>query len=83
MEILNLVLNIVLVITAVITIVLVLVQKTKSSGLGAAFGGESASVTPKAKTASREVMLQRLTVILGIVFAVLALAITVLNQFMD
>lgn len=81
METLELILNIVLVAVAVVLIVVVAIQKSKSSGLGAAFGGESVSASPRAKTASREVVLQRITVVLAIIFAVLALAITIIGQF--
>ena len=75
------ILNIVLVVVAVVLTVVVAIQKSKSAGLGAAFGGESASVTPRAKTASREVVLQKITVVLAVLFGVIALAIAVLGQF--
>ena len=75
------VLNIVLVVVAVALTVVVAIQKSKSAGLGAAFGGESASVTPRAKTASREVVLQKITVVLAVLFGAIALAIAVLGQF--
>ena len=81
METLVMVLNIALVVTAAIIIVVVAIQSGKNAGLGAAFGGESASATPRAKSASREIILQRITVVLGIIFAVLALACSIVAQF--
>jgi len=81
MQTVEFIMNIVLVAVAVVLTVVVAIQKSKSSGLGAAFGGETASASPRAKTASREIVLQRITVVLGIIFAVLALAITIVGQF--
>ena len=83
MKTLNLVLNIALIAITVVLIVVVAIQKSKSSGLGAAFGGESVSASPRAKTASRDILLQRATIVLGIVFAVLAMAISVVSQLMN
>lgn len=80
METVELIMNIVLIAVAVALTIVVAIQKSKSAGLGAAFGGESAAVTPRAKTASREVILQKITVVLAIVFAVLALAIAIVKQ---
>ncbi len=81
MKTLELVLNIVLVVVSVVMIIVVLLQKSKSSGLGAAFGGESASLSPKAKSASRDVVLQKITIVLAVLMAILALGLTVLSQF--
>ena len=81
MKTLELVLNIVLVVVSVVMIRVVLLQKSKSSGLGAAFGGESASLSPKAKSASRDVVLQKITIVLAVIIALLALGLTVLTQF--
>lgn len=81
MQTVMLIMNIVLVVVAVVLTIVVAIQKSKSSGLGAAFGGESVSLSPKAKTASREVILQKATVVLSILFAALALAIAVVGQF--
>jgi protein translocase SecG subunit len=61
----------------VLLIIVVLVQKTKSSGMGAAFGGDTASFTAKGKAASREAKLQKVTIGLAIALGVLALLLTI------
>lgn len=76
---LSLVLTIILLVVAVLLIVVVLLQKTKSAGMGSAFGGETQSFTAKGKAASREAKLQKLTVYLAIVLGVLAIALALVN----
>lgn len=78
METLALVIRIALLVISVLLVVVVLLQKTKSSGLGASFGGETASFTAKGKAASREAKLQKLTIALAAVVGVLALVLTIL-----
>ena len=78
MQTLALVIRIALLVISVLLVVVVLLQKTKSSGLGASFGGETASFTTKGKAASREAKLQKLTIALAVVVGVLALVLTVL-----
>jgi len=77
METLALVIRIALLVISVLLVVVVLLQKTKSSGLGASFGGETNSFTAKGKAASREAKLQKLTIILAAIVGVLALVLTV------
>lgn len=77
MEIAATVIQISLVVISVLLVVVVMLQKTKSSGMGAAFGGETASFTAKGKAASREAKLQKLTIILASVVGVLALLLTI------
>ena len=72
--------KIALVVISILLVVVVLLQKTKSSGMGAAFGGETTSFTNKGKAASREAKLQKLTIILGIAVGVLALVLTVFER---
>ena len=74
---LALVIRIALLVISVLLVVVVLLQKTKSSGLGASFGGETTSFTAKGKAASREAKLQKLTIILAAIVGVLALVLTV------
>ena len=62
---LHIILNIVLILASAALVVSVLMQKTKSSGLGSAFGN---------KAVSKEAKLQKITLILGIVIAVLTIA---------
>ncbi len=77
MEIAALIIRIALMLISVLLIVVVLLQKTKSSGLGSSFGGETTSFTQKGKAASREAKLQKLTVVLAIIVGVLALLLTI------
>ena len=77
MEIVVTIIRIAFVLISILLIVVVLVQKTKSSGMGAAFGGETTSFTNKGKAAGREAKLQKLTIILAIVVGVLALVLTI------
>ena len=77
METLALIIRIALLVISVLLVVVVLVQKTKSSGLGASFGGETTSFTAKGKAASREAKLQKLTIILAVIVGVLALVLTI------
>ena len=77
METAALIIRIALMLISVLLIVVVLLQKTKSSGLGSSFGGETTSFTQKGKAASREAKLQKLTIVLAIIVGVLALLLTV------
>lgn len=76
---LSLVLTIILVVVAVLLIVTVLLQKTKSAGVGSAFGGDTQSFTAKGKAASREAKLQKLTIGLAIALGVLAILLAMVN----
>ena len=71
----------VLVLASVLMCVVVLVQQTKSSGLGAAYGGDTVSFSQRGKAASREAKLQKITVVLAIIIAVLAVALLLIKCF--
>lgn len=73
------IITIALVIVAILLIVTVLMQKTKSAGMGSAFGGDTASFTAKGKAASREAKLQKLTIIFASIMGVLAVALTIFS----
>ena len=77
METAALIIRIALMLISVLLIVVVLLQKTKSSGLGSSFGGETTSFTQKGKAASREAKLQKLTVVLASTVGVLAIVLTI------
>lgn len=79
MEVVATIIKIALVIVSLLLIVIVLMQKSKSSGMGAAFGSETASFTSKGRAASKEAKLQKLTIIFAIVLGVLAIALTVVG----
>ncbi len=70
-----------LMLVAVLLCVVVLVQKSKSAGLGAAYGSETQTFSSRGKAASKEAKLQKITVILAIAFAVCAIALLFLNRF--
>lgn len=78
MEVVRQVITIILLVVSVVLIAVVLMQQTKSSGLGAAFGGESSSLSAKGKSATKEAKLQKITIILAIVVGVLALVMVAL-----
>ncbi len=73
------IITIALVIVAILLIIVVLMQKTKSAGMGSAFGSDTASFTAKGKAASREAKLQKLTIILASIMGVLAVALTIFS----
>ncbi len=75
---LRLAIQIILVIAAVLLIIVVLLQKSKSSGLGSAYGSDTETFTQRGKAVSREAKLQKITVIIGICMGVLALALLVI-----
>ena len=63
------------------SILMCVVQQTKSSGLGAAYGGDTVSFSQRGKAASREAKLQKITVVLSIVIAVMAIALMLIARF--
>ena len=71
----------VLVLASVLMCAVVLVQQTKSSGLGAAYGSDTVSFSQRGKAASREAKLQKITVVLAIAIAVLAVALLLIKCF--
>ena len=79
METLSTIITILLLVVSVLLIVVVLIQKSKSAGMGAAFGGDTQSFTAKGKAASREAKLQKLTVILAVILGVFAIALAVVQ----
>lgn len=79
METLSTIITIALVIVSVFLIVVVLLQKSKSAGMGSAFGGDTQSFTAKGKAASREAKLQKLTIILAAILGVLAIVLAMVQ----
>ena len=71
----------ILVLSSILMCVVVLIQQTKSSGLGAAYGGDTVSFSQRGKAASREAKLQKITVVLSIVIAVMAIALMLIARF--
>lgn len=81
MDILMWIITGILVLSSVLLCVVVLLQQSKSSGLGAAYGGDTVSFSQRGKAASREAKLQKITVVLAIVIAVMAIALLVISRF--
>ena len=79
MEVVSTIITIALLVIAILLIVVVLMQKTKSAGMGSAFGGDTQSFTARGKAASREAKLQMTTVILAIVLGVLAVVLAIIG----
>jgi len=73
------ILTIVMLLCSVLLIVVVLMQSSKSSGLGAAFGGDTQSLGAKGKAASKEAKLQKITKILAAVIGILAIAMLIVK----
>ena len=71
----------ILVLSSILMCVVVLIQQTKSSGLGAAYGGDTVSFSQRGKAASREAKLQKITVVLSIIIAVMAIALLLIARF--
>ena len=70
-----------LLVASILMCVVVLLQKSKSTGLGAAYGSETKTFSQRGKAASKEAKLQKITMILAIVIAVLAIALPVIQLF--
>ena len=81
MEVVKIIVNFLLLIAAVLLVIVVLLQDSKNAGLGSAFGSETTSLSVRGKKASREKQLQKLTVILGIVVAALAIIMLMIPAF--
>ncbi|MBQ6331572.1 MAG: preprotein translocase subunit SecG [Clostridia bacterium] len=81
MEVLMWIITGILVLSSILMCVVVLIQQTKSSGLGAAYGGDTVSFSQRGKAASREAKLQKITVVLAIVIAVMAIALMLIARF--
>ena len=71
----------VLVLASVLMCVVVLIQQSKSSGIGAGFGSDTVSFSQRGKAASREAKLQKITVVLAIIIAVMAIALMLIAKF--
>lgn len=67
--------QIVLVLVSIALIASILMQNSKSAGLGAAYGDETESFGTRGREAAKEKKLQKITMILAGVIAVLALVL--------
>ena len=71
--------QVLLVLVAVVLIVAVLMQKSKSAGLGAAYGSDTESFGVKGREAKKDLQLKKITLICAVVIAVLALVLMCLG----
>lgn len=65
-----------LIIVALALIVIVLLQSGKSAGLSGAISGGAEQLFGKQKARGMDLVLHRITIVLGVLFFILALAIT-------
>ncbi|MDO5112067.1 MAG: preprotein translocase subunit SecG [Clostridia bacterium] len=77
METLQTILNILLVVVAIVLVVVVLMQKSKSGGLGGAFGGDTQSFGSRGKAASKEAKLQNITIASAVIIAVISIVMMI------
>lgn len=79
MEVIQKIITIVLLVVSALLIVVVLMQQSKDAGLGAAFGGESSTLSTKGRSASKEAKLRKLTIIFASIVGVLALVMVAIS----
>ncbi|HDX9577274.1 preprotein translocase subunit SecG [Bacillus cytotoxicus] len=72
-------LSVLLIIVSVLLIVLVLMQSSKSAGLSGAISGGAEQLFGKQKARGVEAVLNRITVVLAVLFFVLTFAVTYLQ----
>lgn len=75
MEGLSMVLSIVYILVCVAIVIVVLMQESKNQGLSGAIAGGASTYWSKNKGRTKEGMLNKLTIILGIVFIVLSIVL--------
>lgn len=75
------ILFILLIVSAVALIISVLMQTVKTSGMGAAFGGDTESFYKKNKSKTRDGRLQNMTKVFAVLIAVLCIVLTLILNF--
>ncbi|MCH5279163.1 MAG: preprotein translocase subunit SecG [Christensenellaceae bacterium] len=79
MKTVELIVNVLMLVVAAILVAVVLLQDATSAGLGSVFGNDTTALgQARNQKVSKEVKLQKLTVVFAIVLAVLALILLVL-----
>lgn len=81
MDVLIWVLFILLIISAVLMVAVVLMQDTKSSGMGASFGGNSDSFFGRNQSKTREGKLKNATKGIAVLIGVLCIALVIILQY--
>ena len=79
MDIVKGIITVLLLVAYVLMIVVVLMQKSKSGGMGSAFGSDSQSFTARGAAVSKEAKLQKATVALAAVIGVFAIVLAILG----
>lgn len=79
MDTLRIIVNIIMILDAAVLITVVLMQKSKSAGLGGAFGGDTQSFTARGKAASKEAKLQKITIASAVIIGVMAIAMMIIG----
>lgn len=72
-------LSVLLIIVSILMIVRVLMQSSNSSGLSGAISGGAEQLFGKQKARGIEAVLNRITIVLAVLFFVLTIAVTYLN----
>ncbi|PFA82204.1 preprotein translocase subunit SecG [Bacillus thuringiensis] len=72
-------LSVLLITVSILMIVMVLMQSSNSSGLSGAISGGAEQLFGKQKARGIEAVLNRITIVLGVLFFVLTIAVTYLN----
>ena len=75
----RLAIQIILVLASIAMIFVVLSQKSKSAGLGAAYGSETEVFGARGREAAKDKKLQKITVYISVVIAVLAIVLMCLH----
>lgn len=73
--------GVVLLIACVVIILVVMMQETKSGGMSALTGGDSETSYGKGRAKTKEILLNKLTKICGIIFFALSLAVCVITVY--
>ena len=76
MDVLHTLITVLLIIVALALIVVVLLQSGKSAGLSGAISGGAEQLFGKQKARGMDLVLHRVTIVLSVLFFILALAIT-------
>ncbi len=83
MKVLEIILGIVLALLALAIIALVLLQQGRRAGINGTISGAADTFLSKNQAKRADAVLKKLTVIVGIVFGVLAIAATVVATFLS
>ena len=72
--------QVILLAASVALIICVLMQSSKSSGLGGAFGSDTQALSSRGMKASKEAKLQKLTIALAIMIGIAAIVLMIMSN---